>query len=249
MGAFHEGHLQLMMRAREETDIVVTSLFVNPLQFGPLEDFSKYPRNLEQDAELARKVGVNVLFAPTASEMYSGANTTFIHVPDITDVWEGAIRPGHFDGVATVVGKLFHIIRPTVAYFGRKDFQQCAVISRMVSDLNFPLRISIEPTVREHDGLAMSSRNRYLSTSERQIAPVIFKTISISREKILKGLDVVETIEKAKSDLAKSGIEVQYLVYVDDCSLSSLSHLHNDSTIIFAGLLGSTRLIDNISVK
>jgi pantoate--beta-alanine ligase len=177
MGALHDGHASLMRAAAKETEVVVASIFVNPLQFGPKEDFARYPRDLDADAEIAAANGVDVLFAPDQSEIYPRKRMTTIVVPEVTTLWEGAHRPGHFEGVATVVAKLFNLVRANVAYFGRKDFQQCAVIRRMVLDLNIPIEISIQPTLREKDGLAMSSRNRYLSPDARNRAKDIYDSL------------------------------------------------------------------------
>lgn len=248
MGAFHEGHLSLMRTAAQHCDFVVASLFVNPLQFGPDEDFHKYPRNLEDDAAMAEQVGVHVLFAPLRSEIYRREPTTTIRVPEISEKWEGEHRPGHFDGVATVVAKLINIVSPQVAYFGRKDFQQCAVIKRMASDLDMRLEICVEPTVRESDGLAMSSRNRYLSESERAKAPKIYKTLCECRDQILVVQDVAQVLAKGRSLLSIDDFDVEYLAYVCDDTLQPLMKIEKNSTIICAAKLGVTRLIDNVSV-
>lgn len=247
MGTFHEGHLGLMRRAKSECDIAIASLFVNPLQFGPTEDFGKYPRDLESDAARASEI-LDVLFTPAREEVYPAGYATNISVAGVSERWEGAHRPGHFDGVATVVAKLFNIVRPDIAYFGRKDFQQCAVIRKMVNDLNMPLRISIEPTVRESDGLAMSSRNMYLSEEERRTAPKIYETLCQTRDSILADGEVDQLLTRAKSVLRDAGFHVDYLAYVDDESLVPIANKQSSSTLICAAKIGNTRLIDNIQV-
>jgi len=249
MGAFHEGHLQLMRRAREECEQVVVSLFVNPLQFGPKEDFARYPRDEARDAEMAESVGADVLFAPGLEEVYPNKVTTIVHVPEVTDLWEGAQRPGHFDGVATVVAKLFNLVRPHIAFFGRKDLQQCTVVQRMVDDLNMPIRLSIEPTVREADGLAMSSRNRYLSPEHRAIAPQIHLQMSQSKQNILRGDSPVKECEEARNRLNAAGFSVDYFAYVDSRSMLPLESYSQGANLICAARLGTTRLIDNILVE
>jgi pantoate--beta-alanine ligase len=176
MGALHEGHAALVRKALAECDTCVLSIFVNPLQFGPKEDFDRYPRPLETDLSLAKGWGVHWAFVPDVQEMYSGRETT-IRVAGLSEMWEGADRPGHFEGVATIVAKLFHLAAPDIAYFGLKDYQQCAVIRRMVNDLNFRLDLSFVETVRESDGLALSSRNAYLDSEERRVAPLLFQAL------------------------------------------------------------------------
>jgi len=249
MGAFHDGHLQLMKRATEVCDTTVVSLFVNPTQFGKGEDFASYPRTFDHDAKLAQSVGVDILFAPSDDEIYPREAMTVVMVPEVADRWEGEHRPGHFNGVATIVAKLFNIVSPDVAFFGRKDFQQCAVINRMVQDLNFPVRLSIEPTVRESDGLAMSSRNRYLSTSERSLAPKIFETLENSRSLLKGGEDVRSALASGKEFLEDAGFKVDYYAYVDDNTLAPLTSLQEESTLICAARLGATRLIDNLALS
>ncbi len=249
MGAFHEGHLELMRAARRENDRVVVSLFVNPTQFGKGEDFSRYPRDLERDAQLAESVGVDEIFVPTVEEIYPREPST-VHVPQVTDLWEGRIRPTHFDGVATVVAKLFNIVRPTVAYFGLKDLQQCLVISRMVQDLNLPLRLSLQPTVREPDGLAMSSRNAYLTSEERKVAPLIFEQLAnckrfLGAESLTR--DTMDSIlAEARSALESNGFVVDYLDLIELESARPNRDLSMPSAVIVAVRLGNTRLIDNI---
>jgi len=248
MGAFHEGHLNLMRRAVEGNDLTVVSLFVNPTQFGKNEDFSRYPRDLEKDASMAESAGVDILFAPDVREIYPRETCT-IHVPEVTELWEGAVRPGHFDGVATVVAKLFNIVRPDRAYFGQKDLQQCRVIARMMEDLNFGFELKIEPTTRESDGLAMSSRNVYLSGEERASAPLLYAELSrcaanfadISRTDIVRN-----ELNLSREKLAANGFIVDYFELVDRDDLKPLSQNVGHGAIIVAAKLGRTRLIDNV---
>jgi pantoate--beta-alanine ligase len=245
MGAFHEGHISLMRAARREHRNVCVSLFVNPLQFGRNEDLSRYPRNEQRDFEMADEAGVDVMFVPTADEMYPQTPTT-IHVHDLSERWEGESRPGHFDGVATVVAKLFNIVAPRTAYFGWKDLQQCLVIRRMVSDLNMRLDLEFLDTVREHDGLAMSSRNTYLSAEERSVAPMLHRTLTQVIERISTNLESVErSIDDGRNTLQSAGFNVEYL---DLVSMSDMRQFRTeaDAALIVAARLGTTRLIDNL---
>ncbi len=248
MGAFHEGHLMLMREARKQNPRVCVSLFVNPLQFGPNEDFDRYPRDEERDFSLASGEGIDYLFAPGKDELYSNEMTR-IHVPNLGDRWEGRSRPGHFDGVATIVAKLFNIVLPRNAYFGWKDLQQCLVVSRLVTDLALPVRLNFLETVREQDGLAMSSRNRYLSSKERGIAPLLRRTLeSIAASIRLEGSSPEQLIADGRDRLEKSGFEVEYLELV---SLSDLQIVRqtSDAALIIAAKLGTTRLIDNLRLE
>jgi pantoate--beta-alanine ligase len=244
MGAFHAGHIALIHESRKHQPISCVSLFVNPLQFGPKEDLAKYPRDEARDFELAEQAGVDIMFAPPASEIYPRESTT-VHVPVIGDRLEGAVRPGHFDGVATVVAKLFNIVRPQVAYFGWKDLQQCLVIRRMVEDLNMPVRLQFLETVRESDGLAMSSRNAYLSTDQRKIAPSLYQTMAVLAESIESGEEVIESeVDGAREKLRNYGFEVDYLEVVSMETLLPTKSL-SSAAIVVAARLGTTRLIDN----
>ena len=250
MGAFHEGHLDLMRAARRETDRVVVSLFVNPTQFGQGEDFDRYPRNLDRDIALADEVGVDILFAPSTHEIYPRAATT-IHVPEVTELWEGSVRPTHFAGVATVVCKLFNIVRPSIAYFGVKDLQQCLVIQRMVEDLNIPVIFSRQPTTRENDGLAMSSRNVYLSPENRAIAPMLYQQLTECRDKIKasSGLEVSELhLLQSVEVLNANGFKVDYFELIDLETAHPTRSLSKGSALIVAARLGNTRLIDNVLI-
>lgn len=249
MGALHQGHLDLMRRAREENDLVVVSIFVNPTQFGKNEDFGRYPRDLERDSALAESVGVDVIFAPSVEEIYP-RTPTIVHVPEVTELWEGAARPGHFDGVATVVAKLFNMVRPDRAYFGQKDLQQCQVVRRMVADLNFPLELKIISTTREPDGLAMSSRNIYLSEEERAVAPSlhaeltrcagVFGTTSPSRT------EVDGELHRSIDTLQSKGFVVDYFACVALPDLRPIEQIGEQNAMIVAARLGRTRLIDNV---
>jgi pantoate--beta-alanine ligase len=247
MGALHEGHLELMRRAKSACDEVAISIFVNPTQFGPNEDFSKYPRTEERDLELAESVGVDFAYLPNVESMYA-RTTTRIEVDGVSARWEGEFRPGHFTGVATVVGKLFHRVPATDAFFGKKDFQQCAVIRRMVDDLDFPIRLHWIDTYRESDGLAMSSRNRYLSPKDRAISPHLYRILNKCVEMFLRNPEVYPVIAEAVSELSGYGFRVQYLALVDSESLDPLTHYEPGATLIVAAFIGNTRLIDNITV-
>lgn len=248
MGALHEGHLELMRRARAETDFVVMSLFVNPTQFGPNEDLSRYPRQERQDCEQAQGIGVDAAFIPTVDEIYRTATPTSIHVPSVTEGWEGAIRPGHFDGVATVVAKLFNIVAPDVAYFGRKDLQQCAVVAKLVADLDFPIELRFVETVREADGLAMSSRNAYLSAEGRAKAPQLFAVLSRAAEQLRRGADVSATLFVTLATLKSDGFEVDYLALVDPVTMRETDKVEGDVRLMATVRIEGVRLLDNIPV-
>ena len=250
MGFLHEGHLALMRQARQTCNIVVVSIFVNPTQFGPHEDFERYPRDDEGDRKKCEAVGVNVLFMPMASEMYPDKPSVFVIVEGISEILEGKIRPGHFRGVATVVNKLFNIVKPHKAFFGQKDFQQCVVIKRIVNGLNLDVEIVVLPTVREQDGLAMSSRNSYLNADERSAAPVIFRALSAARDLFVAGTREPEKIKnKIRAILqGEPGITVEYIELVDPGNLAPLETLRNAMAILVAVRLGRTRLIDNLII-
>jgi len=249
MGAFHEGHLKLMRVARKENERVVVSLFVNPTQFGKGEDFTRYPRDLDRDAALAEKEGVDILFTPSLNEIYPRECSTIL-VPEVTDLWEGAIRPTHFAGVATVVCKLLNIVRCDVAYFGQKDLQQCIVIKRLIEDLNIPVRFSRQPTVREPDGLALSSRNMYLSPQERSLAPLLYAQLTHCKISIQQGdvteYHVAEELGRASESLSKSGFRVDYFELIDLETTRPIRAISDQSALIVAARLGNTRLIDNL---
>jgi pantoate--beta-alanine ligase len=247
MGYFHEGHLCLMRLAGQVADQVVVSLFVNSLQFGPSEDLSRYPRNLDRDAIMAENADVDILFVPTDEDMYSSDFNTRVRVEGITDTLCGKQRPGHFEGVTTVVAKLFNIIKPQYAVFGQKDFQQLSVIRRMVRDLNWDLTIIAHPIVRENDGLAMSSRNTYLSREERRKALCLFKAIQHAKARFADGVKDTSRIKAEIRDIisANSGVDIDYIAIVDKNSLSDQERIDSQSVLALAVRVGATRLIDN----
>lgn len=249
MGALHAGHRQLMETARRECGFLVVSIFVNPLQFDRADDLARYPRTLDADRALCASAGVDVIFAPTANELYPEEQKTFVDVPDLTENLCGAFRPGHFRGVATVVLKLFGIVQPDRAYFGQKDAQQLAVIDRMVRDLNVPVEIVPVPTIREPDGLALSSRNKHLSPAERQTAPALYRALSLAAEQIASGERSAPLIrENALRFLQHHPeIRVEYFELVDPLTLQPLVEISGPVLIAAAAWLGSTRLIDNIA--
>jgi pantoate--beta-alanine ligase len=252
MGALHEGHLTLIRKAKELADAVIVTLFVNPTQFGEGEDFARYPRNTDRDRELAASAGADILFAPAAQTMYPEGYHTFVSVETITDVLEGAVRPGHFRGVATIVAKLLNCTKPHVAVFGQKDAQQAAVIRRLVADLNFDVEVIVVPTVRESDGLAMSSRNRYLSPADRAEAPVLFRALSRAERAILEGGRDPVTIRSTMEVMIRteSSAAIDYLSIADAVTLQEQTILHPGREILIslAARFGSTRLIDNVQV-
>ena len=247
MGAFHQGHLALMRMARNRADLSVTSIFVNPIQFGAGEDFDQYPRTLAQDAALAEKEGVDILFAPTAAEMYPAGFQTTVAVKGLTDSLCGRSRPGHFDGVTTVVAKLFNIVKPKLAIFGRKDFQQLAVISKMAGDLNWDIEIIGHPIVREPDGLAMSSRNAYLSAGERQSALSLSQSIKQARQRVKEGETSAEQlIRETEINLRNHNkVVIDYVSIVHRLTLRNQTIINRDSVLLIAAQVGTTRLIDN----
>ena len=247
MGYFHEGHLSLMRQARKLAKRVVVSLFVNPIQFGPQEDLSRYPRDFDRDAALAEQEGVDVLFAPAVAAMYPEGSQTRVAVAGLTGGLCGGSRPGHFEGVTTVVAKLFHLVKPRFAVFGQKDFQQLAVIRRMTADLNWDIEIVGHPIVREADGLAMSSRNVYLSAGERQSALGLSRAIRHARQRVREGLaDAAVLLREVREILtATPGIAVEYVECVDEKTLAPAARLAPGVVLAMAARVGTTRLIDN----
>ena len=250
MGAFHEGHLSLMRAARERCapdGVVVVSLFVNPTQFGEPADLAAYPRDEARDARLAEAEGVAVLFAPPLEEMYPDGFATTVHVAGVTDTLEGAHRPGHFDGVATVVAKLLSMAQPDVAYFGRKDAQQAAMIRRLVRDLDLPVEIDVRPIVREPDGLALSSRNARLDAEERERALSLSRALRAVEEAAGGGASLDEALAAGRAELA--GVELEYLAAVDPETFAAVNHLQGESLVAVAARVGAVRLIDNTTVR
>jgi pantoate--beta-alanine ligase len=251
MGALHEGHLSLVRAARAECDVVAVSIFVNPTQFGPNEDYAKYPRTLEQDCGLLEREGVHLVFAPTADEMYPEGASTFVLVEGVSERLDGASRPGHFRGVATVVSKLFHIVCPHKAYFGQKDAAQVAVLRKMVRDLNFPVQLVVCPTVREADGLAMSSRNRYLSPEERRQALVLSRSLKRVEEMVEQGERAAHRLIAAAREVfaEEPSVRVDYISVVDPDTLKEVSEVSTGTLVALAAFVGGTRLIDNTILR
>ncbi len=247
MGAFHQGHVSLMRLALRESDCRVVSLFVNPIQFGPQEDFAKYPRDFDRDAKLAAEERIDVLFIPAQNEMYPDNFHTRVIVEDLTDTLCGKSRPGHFGGVATVVAKLFNIVLPYCAVFGEKDFQQLAVVRRLVEDLNFPVKIIGHSIVREQDGLAMSSRNSYLSFEQRKSALCLFASIERAKKMVAEGVIEPELIVNNIIELIHSyqNVSVEYVNIVDEKTLADVSSVGEGAVLAMAVTIGNTRLIDN----
>jgi pantoate--beta-alanine ligase len=251
MGYFHEGHRSLMRAARAAHDAVVVSLFVNPTQFGPTEDLDAYPRDLAADRAIATAEGVDVLFVPAVTEMYPTGTQTTVHVDGLTQGLCGASRPGHFDGVTTVVAKLFSIVGPCTAYFGRKDAQQLAVVRRMTADLDLPVAVVGCPLVREPDGVAMSSRNAYLSSDDRRRATVLVRALRAAAEAVVSG----ERDARAVSDVLRGvldtepAVRVDYAEIVDAATMQPVERIESDTLIALAAYVGSTRLIDNIAIS
>ena len=251
MGFLHEGHLSLTRKAKSENDFVVMSIYVNPLQFGVGEDFERYPRDLERDRELAEGAGCDLLFTPASDDMYPPGYETYVDVGGLTRSLCGASRPGHFRGVCTVVNKLFNLVAPHKAYFGQKDAQQAFVLKKMVRDLNMDLELIILPTVREDDGLAKSSRNKYLSPEQRSEAVVLYKSLQAARELIAGGERDVSVIREKMEVLisAAKGSLVDYLEIVDTQRLEPLREVTGECLIAMAVKFGTTRLIDNIILE
>jgi pantoate--beta-alanine ligase len=251
MGYFHDGHLALMRYGRQHGDRLVVSLFVNPTQFGPSEDLDRYPRDLKQDAARARKVGVDVLYTPAAADMYPPGYQTYVSVEDLSQPMCGASRPGHFRGVATVVLKLFHQVLPHLAIFGEKDYQQLAVIKRMVADLNVAVEVVGRPIVREADGLAMSSRNSYLSPEERRSALGLYQALTEARVLAASGENNADKIlSGVKQTLsANPHTRLDYAVLVDPATLQNVGTIHGSARLAVAAWVGTTRLIDNMLLE
>lgn len=251
MGALHEGHLSLVRAAKAQCEVVVVSIFVNPTQFGPSEDFAKYPRSFESDCAALGKEGVDIVFAPGVEEMYPKGESTWVTVEGLSEKLDGRSRPGHFRGVTTVVAKLFHIIQPDAALFGQKDAAQVAIIRRMVRDLNFPVEVVVCPIIREADGLAMSSRNAYLNLEDRQRALALHRSLETVKEAFHGG-------ERAAARLSEIGknviahdphIRLDYFEVIDPDALEPVEHIRKAALVAVAAYVGSTRLIDNLVLE
>lgn len=251
MGYFHEGHLALMKQARAENDRVVVSLFVNPTQFGPTEDLDRYPRDHDKDRRLAESVGVDMIFAPSPEEMYPPGHKTWVEVTGITQGLCGNSRPGHFRGVTTVVTKLMMLVGPDRAYFGEKDAQQLRVVRRMVRDLNIPVEVRSVPTVREADGLAMSSRNIFLAPEERQAALVLSQALFFAGDRARAGETDVDNIRRCMVEMIENEplVKMEYLEFVDDDTLEGIKQVNRPVLVALAAKVGQTRLIDNIVIR
>jgi pantoate--beta-alanine ligase len=248
MGALHEGHLSLVRAAAAECDVVAASIFVNPLQFGPTEDFEKYPRSLERDAEMLEKAGATLLFVPSVADMYPPGATTYVEVSDLSSKLDGGSRPGHFRGVATVVSKLFEIVRPDRAYFGQKDAAQVALLRKMVRDLDMDVEIVVCPIVREADGLAMSSRNAYLNPKQRRQALVLIQSLREAKSAVDAGEHDARKLAEigARVIAAESGAKLDYFVVVDPDTLEPVKSVNHGTLVAVAAYVGTTRLIDNM---
>ena len=250
MGYLHEGHLVLARRAKTENGIVAVSIFVNPTQFGPTEDFARYPRDPDRDLSLLEKEGVDWVFMPSVEDMYPQGSSSWVNVEKVTDRLEGAVRPGHFRGVATVVAKLFNIVQSTRAYFGQKDAQQVVVIKKMVADLNMNLEVVVVPTVREPDGLAMSSRNVYLNPQERQAALVLWKSLNLARQLWLEGERKAEIVRQQMASLIQKEplARIEYISIAHPETLEELTEIDQPVLVSLAVRVGKTRLIDNVTL-
>ncbi len=251
MGALHEGHLSLVRMARAQAQAVAVSLFVNPLQFGPAEDYGKYPRNFERDRELLSAERVDLLFAPTPEQMYAPGAATYVTVEEMSDKLCGRSRPGHFRGVTTIVAKLFHIVEPDLAFFGQKDAAQVAILKRMVRDLNFAVQIVVGPTVREPDGLALSSRNAYLDAQQRKSATVLYRALMRIQTLADKGERSAEALLRAGKDVIaeEPAVRLDYLEIVNPDTLDAVSDISAGALVAVAVYVGSARLIDNLVLQ
>lgn len=252
MGALHEGHLSLIQRAREECDLVVVSIFVNPTQFGPGEDFDRYPRNLKNDIKVCEREGVDVVFAPSVERMYPRDFSTWVEVKgSLTETLEGAHRPGHFRGVTTVLTKLFNIVAPDRSYFGEKDYQQAMIVRKLVKELNIPTQIVLLPTVREIDGLACSSRNRYLNREERKAARVLYQSLLRAKTEIQDGEDDPSYIISTMRDLILEEplAKIDYIAIVNPETLEPVKKIKGEVLVALAVRIGKTRLIDNMRIQ
>jgi pantoate--beta-alanine ligase len=250
MGALHAGHMSLIDAARAECDVTVATIFVNPTQFAPHEDFNRYPRNLDRDLSLLASHGCDIVFAPSVEEMYPPGHTTTVDVGPLGQLLEGKYRPTHFRGVATIVMKLFHVAPADRAYFGRKDYQQSLVIRRMVEDLDVPIELRICPIVREPDGLAMSSRNVYLSSAERHSALALYRSLRLASELSTAGQRDVTVIEQRMRAMIVDarGVDIQYIAFLAEGTVNEVSKIAGPTTVALAAFVGKIRLIDNILI-
>jgi pantoate--beta-alanine ligase len=251
MGALHQGHLSLVKRAKKLVDFVVVSIFVNPAQFGPKEDFQKYPRNLKNDMELLKKAGCDLIFAPGLKDIYPEGYLTYVNVNELSEKLEGAFRPGHFKGVCTIVAKLFNIVMPDYAIFGQKDAQQAIIIKKMTEDLNFPVRIIVSPTVREKDGLACSSRNSYLNPEERKQAKVLYQALKLGEKLVKTGeKSPKKIVNKMRELINKEKLaRIDYITLIDTERLEPVKTIKEEILLSLAVKFGKTRLIDNLKLK
>lgn len=248
MGALHEGHLALVKAAREANAAVAASIFVNPLQFSASEDFARYPRDEQRDLAMLEQAGCDLVWLPDVGTMYPPGDATTIKVAGPAELWEGAARPGHFEGVATVVAKLFGQVRPDRAYFGEKDWQQIQVVRRMTADLLLPVEIVPVPTLRAADGLALSSRNQFLDPAQRAAAPEVYQVLRWVRDRLSGGAKVEPTLAEGRARLAATGFTLNYLALVDPETMQPLDHLAGQARLIVAARLGAVRLLDNFSI-
>jgi pantoate--beta-alanine ligase len=250
MGALHQGHMALVEEAKKRADRVIATIFVNPTQFGPGEDFARYPRREQGDVQMLEEAGCDLLWMPSVEDIYPKGFSTTVHVAGVSERWEGEARPGHFDGVATVVAKLLLAVMPGLAFFGEKDFQQLVVIRRMVADLAMPVEIVGVPTVREADGLALSSRNDYLSADERQRALALPRALETASAAILAGQPVQSALSEARQSLSGDGFSrIDYVALVDAETLEPVEARRGDTRLIAAAIIGKTRLIDNLPLQ
>ncbi|MDI6751423.1 MAG: pantoate--beta-alanine ligase [bacterium] len=249
MGALHKGHISLIESAKKETDFVVVSIFVNPIQFGPTEDYKSYPRPYDEDQKILEDLGVDLLFFPFAIDLYPNPQTTFINIRGLENLLCGKIRKRHFKGVLTVVAKLFNITKPHSAFFGQKDYQQALMIRVMTNELNFDVRIRVLPTIREEDGLAISSRNIYLSDDERRKASILYLSLKEAEKLLKKGEKPISIVERQKLLIEREGLIPDYFEIADPETLKPVDGLGSGAVIIVAAKIGKTRLIDNLIVQ
>jgi pantoate--beta-alanine ligase len=251
MGALHEGHVSLIKKAQKETDVVVLSIFVNPTQFGPKEDYKKYPRNFSRDNAIAKKAGVDIIFAPSTKQMYDENFVTYVEETNLSKILEGKVRPGHFRGVTTVVLKLFNVVQPDISYFGQKDYQQAVIIKKMGKDLNLDTKIKVLPTIREKDGLAKSSRNIYLNKEQRRTATVLYRSLIEATRLIANGLTDTEEVKKRLREMINKErlASIDYIEIREPETLQPVKKVSGDVVILVAVRIGKVRLIDNMIIN